>query len=343
MTLWIIAAVAGAVLLAGIAFAVMRRQDAGEDQWNRPRHSQPWDKRPGEPEGTRMATVPPPSGVPRSWESEEVELITANDALWDDGEPTGPVPKILLSASGGTHAGRHREHNEDAYLVLGEHDVYAVADGMGGYAAGEVAAQLTVKALEQSFGRGGIEPVANVPRRAGELAAAIKLANRHVRGASAGDPNKKGMGTTIVAARFSPGKKRVYLAHVGDSRCYRLRNGELEVLTVDHTLGAIGITGPSAGKLSRAIGVFDEVEVELGVDEPQVGDHYMLCSDGLYGMVPESDFARLILNAPSLGGAVDLLIAAANERGGRDNVTVVLVRVDEPDLRPDQSGEHRLY
>ncbi len=344
MTLWIIAAIAGAVLLAGIAFLVMRRQDAGQDDaWERPRHSQPWDKRPDEPEGTRMATVPPPAGVPILHESDEFALVTASDA-WDlDEEPTGPVPRILLAASGGTHAGQHREHNEDAFLVLTAHDVYAVADGMGGYAAGEVAARTAVETIRDTFAAAHfIDPQVGLPARAAELEEAVRHANQAVRAIAKADPNKRGMGTTLVAARFSPGKKRVYLAHVGDSRCYRLRDGRLTALTVDHTLEAVGIRGPSAGKLSRAVGVFDAVDVEMGMDEPQVGDLYLLCSDGLYKMVPENDFARLLMNATSLGEAVDALIAAANDRGGHDNVTVVLVRVDPPDARPDESGEHRL-
>ena len=118
--------------------------------------------------------------------------------------------------------------------------------------------------------------------------------------------------------------------------------GAIEALTADHTLGAMGITGPSAAKLSRAIGVFDEVDVDLTVDEARPGDHYLLCSDGLYKMLDEAQIQREVASAATTTQAVDSLIELANERGGRDNVTVVLVRVDDPPLSPDQSGEHRL-
>ncbi len=252
-----------------------------------------------------------------------------------DDDPTGPVPKILVSAFGGTDQGRKRKHNEDAYVVLPDHSLYAIADGMGGYAAGEVASQMAVDVLKTSFEQHqfGGAPIPGLPRRGDELVRAIQSANAAILTQARENEHQQGMGTTLVAARFAPNRKRVYIAHVGDSRVYRLRSGRLAQLTTDHTLGAAGVTGPSASKLSRAVGVFDEVEVDLSIDEPHSGDHYVLCSDGLFKMVPDDKICDIIQAAPTLQDAVDGLIREANSRGGKDNVSVILVRVDEPDPR----------
>lgn len=347
MTLWIVAAVAGALLLAAIGFFALAKSDQDEVRDTRPspeRGRIPWDKQPDEPAGSRLATIPPPSGVPMApTPSEEMPLSMESDALWlTDDDPTGPVPRIVVRATGSSDPGRKRRHNEDALLVLPEHEVYAVADGMGGYAAGEIAAAMAVQTLDRAFASGEfgtLEP--GFPRRGAELMSAIRTANRRIRQESKRDPRKSGMGTTIVAARFSPGRKRAYIAHVGDSRCYRLRDGELTQLTQDHTLAAVGMTGPSAGKLSRAVGVFEDVDVELSVDEPLPGDHYLLCSDGLYKMIPAQMIEHTLASTPALDEAVRTLIAEANARGGRDNITVVLIRIDDPATNLRESGEHR--
>lgn len=342
MTLWIIAAVAVTILLGGIAF-LTRKQEAPP----RPKRiAQPWDERPGDTGGTRLATMPPPAGLPiqHSASEEADRYALESQELWiEEDEPTGPVAKILVSAAGKTDPGKKREHNEDALLLAPEHELYAIADGMGGYAAGEVASQLAVDTLRDAFRAGSFgELDEGFPKRGAELMAAIRAANADIRREAQQDESRSGMGTTIVAARFSPGRNRVYVAHVGDSRCYRIRDGELKQLTTDHTLGAIGITGPSANKLSRAVGAFDHVDVDLTVDEPQPGDHYLLCSDGLYKMLLDERIAAIVAASGSLAQAVDELIDSAIERGGRDNITVVLLRVDEPELDPRESGEHRI-
>lgn len=350
--LWIIAAIAGAVMLAGIAFLALKSEDEDADGSGsfQPGNtsSQDWDASTDEPdaEGTMLASIPPPSGVPmHPTASEELQAVLESQELWleEDDEPTGPVPKILVSASGGTHPGQRRDHNEDAFLVLAEHEVYAIADGMGGYAAGEVASSIAVDAVAEVFALGTfgeLEP--GWPTRGAELASAIREANRRVRLEASRDSDKQGMGTTIVAARFSPGRRRVYIAHVGDSRCYRVRDGRMKQLTTDHTLGAVGIKGPAASKLSRAVGVFDDVDVDLTVDEPFPGDFYVLCSDGLFKMVSDEEIQETLGSRRSISELVDELIRAANDHGGRDNVSVVLVRIDEPDFDPGESGEHRL-
>lgn len=256
-----------------------------------------------------------------------------NDAAVVDDEPTGPVARILVSAVGGTDQGKKRKHNEDAYVVLPNHALYAIADGMGGYAAGEVASQMAMDVLKTSFesDQFGGAPITGLPRRGDELVRAIQSANSAILTQARNNEHQQGMGTTLVAARFAPNRKRVYIAHVGDSRVYRLRDGHLHQLTTDHTLGAAGVTGPSASKLSRAVGVFDDVEVDLAIDEPREGDHYVLCSDGLFKMVPDDKICEIIYGASTIQNAVDELIREANSRGGKDNVSVILVRVDEPD------------
>jgi protein phosphatase len=126
----------------------------------------------------------------------------------------------------------------------------------------------------------------------------------------------------------------VYFANVGDARAYRIRGGAIQQLTTDHTLGAAGITGPAAAKLSRAVGIQETVEVDLEIDSPQVGDHYMLCSDGLSKMVPDDVTRGIILGDKNLDSVITKLIETANDRGGRDNISVILVRVDEVQKSP---------
>lgn len=344
MTLWIIAAIAAAVLFAGVAF--LTRKQGGDDHW-KARHAHAWDERPDEPEGTRLASMPPPAGMPitttQSWEVDRSAILESTE-LWMEDEPTGPVAKIVLEAAGKSHPGRKREHNEDALLLWAEQELYVIADGMGGYVGGEVASQLAVETLQRVFTSEAFGTVEDgFPKRGAELMAAIAEANRSIRAAAQEDERMVGMGTTVVAARFAPARNRVYIAHVGDSRCYRLRDRQLAQLTTDHTLGAVGIQGKSASKLSRAVGVFDRVDVDLTIDEPQPGDRYLLCSDGLYKMLSDEEIAEVLERAEAPSEAVEWLVREANERGGRDNVSVVVVQVEEPDLGDRESGEHRLF
>ena len=287
--------------------------------------------------GTSAASARARLSVSTQTMSQEIDISmesSEGDAVIDD-DPTGPVARILVSAVGGTDQGKKRKHNEDAYVVLPSHSLFAIADGMGGYAAGEVASQMAVDVLKTSFEseQFGGAPIAGLPRRGDELVRAIQSANSAILTQARENEHQQGMGTTLVAARFAPNRKRVYIAHVGDSRVYRLRDGQLHQLTTNHTLGAAGVTGPSAAKLSRAVGVFDDVEVDLAIDEPREGDHYVLCSDGLFKMVPDEKICDIIYNAKTIQNAVDELIREANSRGGKDNVSVILVRVDEPDPR----------
>jgi protein phosphatase len=249
----------------------------------------------------------------------------------EDEEPTGPNALILVTAVGKTDPGLKRKHNEDAYATLMDHHVFVIADGMGRHAAGEVASQLCVEAISKAFesndfGRVPFDPA--LPRRSNRMRSAILEANAIILAAAQENEAHAGMGTTVVAAYFSPNNQRVYIAHVGDSRCYRLRDGKLVQLTQDHTLGAAGIQGKSAAVLSRAVGVEENVEVDLMTESPQPKDVYLLCSDGLSRMLQDDEIESTLSGmTDDLDGATKKLISLANERGGRDNITAILVRV----------------
>jgi serine/threonine protein phosphatase PrpC len=248
----------------------------------------------------------------------------------DDG-PTGPNALILVTAVGRTDPGLKREHNEDAYAILEDHQLFVIADGMGRHAAGEVASRLCVEAISEAFRTASFGPPRDppLPRRAARLRGATLLAHERIRAAAAENETYAGMGTTVVSAYFSANNQRVYIAHVGDSRCYRLRSRTLTQLTKDHTLGAAGIQGKTANVLSRAIGVEPGVEVDVQVESPVPGDVYLLCSDGLSRMVAADEIEATLLSTPDLEVATKTLTDLANRGGGRDNTTVILVRVDD--------------
>ncbi len=260
-----------------------------------------------------------------------VDLIFEDEAEID--EPTAPAARILMAAQGDTNCGRYRARNEDSLLMLREHSVFVVADGMGGHHGGGVASELAVKTLDDVYSRrafqGSVESSRPIPRRARDLALAIQSANQAVYARAASTPELSEMGTTLVAARFSPRKQRVYIGHIGDSRCYRVRQGKIRQLTNDHTMASIGVSGPHAGRLVRALGIGSSVTIDLIVDKPRPNDIYLLCSDGLPKMVSDDEMRSLLLAQPDLDHAVYRLIELANERGGKDNITVILVRVVE--------------
>lgn len=251
----------------------------------------------------------------------------------EEEEPTGPHALILVTAVGRTDPGLKRKHNEDAYTILENHHLFVIADGMGRHAAGEIASQLCVDAIGESFNSGNFgktpfDPA--LPKRGNRIRGAILEANERILKAAQDNEAYAGMGTTVVACYFSPNNQRVYIAHVGDSRCYRLRDGKLTQLTTDHTLGAAGIVGKSAAVLSRAVGVEENVEVDVSMESPLPADIYLLCSDGLSRMVNDEEIESTIAaQQQDLDAATKKLIETANERGGRDNITAILVRVDD--------------
>jgi serine/threonine protein phosphatase PrpC len=271
-------------------------------------------------------------GPPDSSSNRATAVPIFYDAEATEDEPTRVHAVILVGAVGQTDRGQKRKINEDRYLALDDHNLYVVADGMGGHAGGEVASQLAVDTIAAAFKEGRFEgePYSNVPRRAGELALAIQMANRAIHEKAKRELKLHGMGTTIVSARFTPGKERVYIGHVGDSRCYRFRAGQLTQLTTDHTMGAVGMTGPFADHLSRAVGIAPQVKVDVVIAKPRHDDVFLLCSDGLSKMVKDDAIREILAANTDPDEAVKALVQRANERGGRDNITVILVVVKDP-------------
>ena len=241
--------------------------------------------------------------------------------------------------SSATDTGRARSNNEDAVTFDSLLGLAILADGMGGYNAGEVASQMATHIVTDEFGRwlrAQLDaPSLSETRRA--LENSVENANRAIFDRANTNPNCAGMGTTLVVAHFRDGQ--MLLGHVGDSRAYRLRSGRLQQLTKDHSLlqeqlDAGMITPEQAlyathkNLVTRAVGVEDTVLLELSVHELQAGDVLLMCSDGLSDMLDDNEIAFLVGGQPGLPQAAQALIAAANQAGGRDNISVILVRSD---------------
>ena len=229
-----------------------------------------------------------------------------------------------------TDTGHQRATNEDSHLERAP--VFVVADGMGGAQAGEVASQLAVSHFAD--GLPGEEAEGSERR----LARAVREANAEIHTLSEADPRRAGMGTTLTAAYV--GRGQVSFAHVGDSRAYRVREGLLERITEDHSLveellrqGRLteeeAEEHPQRSIITRALGPEPEVEVDTFTLAAADGDVYLMCSDGLTSMVADGALADIMREAPDITTAADRLVAAALEAGGRDNVTVVLFRIEE--------------
>jgi PPM family protein phosphatase len=231
--------------------------------------------------------------------------------------------------------GRVRTGNEDRYLA--NPPLFAVADGMGGHQAGEVASTIVVEVLARA---------GSTPRRDAEgLVRALESANEQIRSRASADPELDGMGTTCTVAIVDG--PRVWIAHVGDSRAYLLRSGQLRQLTEDHSLVAMlvrdGIMDADAARvderrniITRALGSEDQLRVDVVSLDTEPGDRLLLCSDGLTGLVEDDDVAEA-LATPDPGAAADRLIALANEAGGDDNITVIVV--DPGDVAASAAGD----
>ena len=228
----------------------------------------------------------------------------------------------------GTDTGRQRRANEDS--LLARSPLFVVADGMGGAQAGEVASRIAV----ESF-RHGLDD-ASQPELA--LSALALAANSRIHELSHSNAEQAGMGTTLTANYV--GEREVAIAHVGDSRAYCLRDGELLRLTDDHSLvdelvrqGRLtpeeAVEHPQRSVITRALGPEGTVEVDTRSFRARAGDVYLLCSDGLTTMVGEAELKEVLLAHPRLSDAGEALIAAANAAGGRDNITVLLLRLEE--------------
>lgn len=246
----------------------------------------------------------------------------------DPAEESGPQRIVFVSAVGLTDVGLKRKHNEDAFAVLAEHNFFAVADGMGREAGGEIASKLAIEAITEAIESRMFVHQSEPGWRRNRLVRVIEHANEVLRSVKTEVGALDRMGTTIVAALFSPTLNRAFIANVGDSRCYRIRRQSMSQLTIDHTLGALGIEGSQGSKLSRAIGLDPVVEVDVVIDQPEPGDIYLLCSDGLTKMVTDETILSTVRSAGDLDAGAKGLIELARERGGRDNITAILVRVD---------------
>jgi protein phosphatase len=226
-----------------------------------------------------------------------------------------------------THPGRKRRHNEDSYVV--EPPMFAVADGMGGAKAGEVASGLAAAALKETGtdGSSGEERVTQL----------IQEANRRVFRRANEDREASGMGTTMTVALVEDG--RVVFGHVGDSRAYLIRDGSIEQLTDDHSLVAELVRSgrltpeeaevhPQRSVITRAVGTEPDVDVDTFTIEPEAGDLFLICSDGLTDMVDDGTIIDAIeRHRDDLDEAAKALVGAANRVGGEDNITVLLVEV----------------
>jgi protein phosphatase len=243
-----------------------------------------------------------------------------------------------------TDKGRVRDHNEDAIAEAPELGLVVLADGMGGHNAGEVASTLAINTILESMRAGwplrGEMAATEMPSESALLRKSIEVAHAAIHEMAESQPQCQGMGTTVVACLLHDG--RMHVAHVGDSRLYRLRGGTLTQITRDHSLVedliAKGFYSREEARqnvrrniLTRALGSGDNLQVDVLNEPAEVGDIYLLCSDGLTEMVSDEDI-RLTLQkfSASLNQAAERLIALANEHGGKDNVSVVLVRVEQP-------------
>jgi PPM family protein phosphatase len=228
-----------------------------------------------------------------------------------------------------TDTGRKRRRNEDAYVC--EPPLFAIADGMGGAQAGEVASRLAAAALKESGAKtlGGEQRIFDL----------IQEANRRVYDRSSTDPNTSGMGTTITVALVENGN--VAFGHVGDSRAYLIRDGRMEQVTEDHSLvnellksGKLSpeeaVAHPQRSVITRALGTDPDVDADTFTIEANAGDVFLLCSDGLTDMVGEREILELVeRNRGDIDAALKALVKAANRSGGEDNITVVAFEIAE--------------
>jgi PPM family protein phosphatase len=249
--------------------------------------------------------------------------------------------RLVFAAA--TDVGRMRKNNEDSYLS--SKPVAAVADGMGGHSAGEVASAIAIEELAALRDRG---PWGNETAATDDLRQAILRANRRIREMAASDRKLNGMGTTLVA--LLEDGDMVHVANVGDSRGYLLRQGELSQVTVDHSLvqelvddGRLSPEDaerhPQRSVITRALGIDPEVEFDLFTYKLQVGDRLLLCSDGLSDVVEPAQIRKVLLRVRSAQRAARELVTVANEQGGPDNITVIVVdAVDEAAADVEEAG-----
>jgi len=265
--------------------------------------------------------------------------------------------QVKAQSAGRTDPGRVREHNEDRILVAPELALFVAADGMGGHQTGEIASGMCVASMQNFFEatrRGEAYEATPEDRARGDapcrLLSSIRKANSDVFEIASTHENHEGMGSTVVALMIDG--DHVHIAHVGDSRCYRIRGGAVELMTWDHSLRNEALllnpnlppelieTLPS-NVITRALGMKSSVQVDLKTEEIQQGDVYLLCSDGLSGMLDDDEILNAVELSDSIDDACDLLVALANEAGGRDNISSVVVRFEDESDRMTMPSPER--
>ncbi len=251
--------------------------------------------------------------------------------------------QFRIEVAGETNVGRKRNHNEDNFAILADYGLFVVADGMGGHASGEVASKMAIDAMQEFFAATQDDPERTWPYKMdrtkgyeeNRLITGIKLANLRIYETAQREAKKRGMGTTFVS--LFTANEGIYVAHVGDSRAYRFRNGKLEMLTDDHSLLNDYIkmkrlteeeiaNFPHKNVIVRALGMKDTVKVDTRFEAPQLNDTYLLCSDGLSGPVSDPEMQTILGTHKDLKTVCSKLIEQANAAGGPDNITCVLVR-----------------
>jgi protein phosphatase len=256
---------------------------------------------------------------------------------------SGALRPLRIEVAGQTDVGRKRQHNEDNFAIMAEHGLYVVADGMGGHASGEVASKMAVDTLQEFFSATADDPERTWPYKMdrtkgyeeNRLITGIKLCNLRIYEHAQRNIKQRGMGTTLVAL-FAV-EDGIYVAHVGDSRAYRIRGGQIEQLTEDHSLlndykkmkhlTAEEIAAfPHKNVIVRALGMKDTVKVDTRLETPQAGDVMLVCTDGLSGPVNDQAMLGILMESTELPVATERLIQAANAKGGPDNITCVLAR-----------------
>lgn len=256
-----------------------------------------------------------------------------------------PLDGMRIRFAGETNVGMKRAHNEDALYLPESERLAIVADGMGGHASGEVASKLAVETIAGFFKATQDEQQLTWPFKmdrghrydVNRLITAIKLANLKIHEQAQRDPRCHGMGTTVVSTLFLD--DALIVGHVGDSRLYRRRQDGIEQITEDHSLLNDYIkmknltpdeiaAFPHKNVIVRALGMRDTVQVDVHLETPRLGDVYLLCSDGLSGMVSDEEIADILSRDEDLDRICEELVTLANRHGGLDNVTVIAARVE---------------
>jgi serine/threonine protein phosphatase PrpC len=251
---------------------------------------------------------------------------------------------MRLQYAGATHVGMKRDHNEDNLLLLPEHNLFVVADGMGGHSSGEVASKIAVDTMKTFYEDTAKDGEVTWPYKLDKamgldenrLSAGARLANRNIFEMAQSDPRYKGMGTTFVGMSWV--NERAVVGHAGDSRCYRIRGNEITAVTEDHSLlndyrkiQALTPEEEAAFQFKniivRALGMKENVVIDINHVSPEPNDILLLCSDGLSGEVTDPNILEIVkAHSADLDAAVQALIKAACDNGGKDNVTAILVR-----------------